>query len=54
MTNYWDTKILALKKHSSQIGDPSRLEERIRARHTPDTTLEAPRYEEKFRVVKYA
>jgi len=49
VTNFWETKINALKKHQSQIGDPARLEERIRARHSPDTTLEAPRYEEKFR-----
>lgn len=49
VTAFWDLKIRALKHHISQIGDPAKLEERIRARHTPDSTLEAPRYEEKFR-----
>lgn len=49
VTPFWDQKIKALKEHQSQIGDPKKLEERIRSRHTPDTTMESPRYEEKFR-----
>ncbi len=53
VTSWWDTKIRALKEHKSQIGDPAKLEERIRSRHTEDTSLENPRYEEKFRVIKY-
>lgn len=53
VTAWWDTKIRALKEHKSQIGDPAKLEERIRSRHTEDTSLENPRYEEKFRVIKY-
>ncbi len=53
VTVWWDTKIRALKEHKSQIGDPAKLEERIRSRHTEDTSLENPRYEEKFRVIKY-
>jgi len=53
VTEYWDTKIRALKEHKSQIGDPARLEERIRGHHTEDSTLENPRYEEKFRVIRY-
>jgi LmbE family N-acetylglucosaminyl deacetylase len=53
VTELWDTKIRALKEHKSQIGDPVKFEERIRSRHTEDTTPENPRYEEKFRVIKY-
>jgi LmbE family N-acetylglucosaminyl deacetylase len=52
VTDMWETKILALKEHKSQIGDPEKLEERIRARRTPDSTEENPRYEEKFHLIK--
>lgn len=49
VTGYWETKIRALHEHRSQIGDPQALTERMRARHTSDSTLENPRYEEHFR-----
>lgn len=49
VTNLWETKIRALYEHKSQIGDPQKLAERMRARLAPDATLEAPRYEETFR-----
>ena len=49
VTNYWDIKIRALYEHASQIGDPKKLEERLRNRHTTDSTLQSPRYEEKYR-----
>lgn len=49
VTEYWETKIRALYEHKSQIPDPQALAERIRARHTSDSTLENPRYEEHFR-----
>ncbi len=49
VTEYWETKIRALYEHKSQIPDPQALAERIRARHTSDSTLENPRYEEYFR-----
>jgi LmbE family N-acetylglucosaminyl deacetylase len=49
ITEHWELKLLALREHSSQIGDPAQLEERLRARHTPDSNLEDPRYEEHFR-----
>ncbi len=52
VTDTWETKIRALKEHVSQIGDPAKLEERMRARHTEDSTLEAPRYEERFHLIK--
>jgi LmbE family N-acetylglucosaminyl deacetylase len=53
VTDMWETKIRALKEHKSQIGDPAKLEERIRSRRTEDSTEENPRYEEKFRVVNW-
>jgi LmbE family N-acetylglucosaminyl deacetylase len=46
---YWEYKIRALHNHATQISDMSKLDERMRGRHTADTTLESPRYEEKFR-----
>ena len=49
VTATWEDKIRALKHHASQIGDPAKLDERMRTRHTPESSDEAPRYEEKFR-----
>jgi len=53
VTAYWEVKIRALHEHHTQIGDPTRLDERMRKRHTPDSTLEAPVYEEKFRRIVF-
>jgi len=53
VTETWETKILALKEHKSQIGDPAKLEERMRSRRTEDSTPEHPRYEEKFKVINW-
>jgi LmbE family N-acetylglucosaminyl deacetylase len=52
VTDTWEVKISALKEHKSQIGDPAKLDERIRSRRTPDSTDENPRYEEKFHLIK--
>ncbi|MCU0489706.1 MAG: PIG-L family deacetylase [Anaerolineales bacterium] len=49
VTDLWETKIRALYEHKSQIGDPQKLAERMRARLAPEATPEAPRYEETFR-----
>ncbi|MCU0489703.1 MAG: PIG-L family deacetylase [Anaerolineales bacterium] len=49
VTDLWETKIRALYEHKSQIGDPQKLAERMRARLALDATPEAPRYEETFR-----
>ncbi len=51
VTDYWEIKIKALMEHRSQIGDPVKFEERIRARHTTESTPENPRYEERFRTL---
>ncbi|HTX91907.1 MAG TPA: PIG-L deacetylase family protein [Anaerolineales bacterium] len=53
VTETWEIKLKALKEHKSQIGDPLKLEERMRSRHTEDSTDEQPRFEERFRVIKY-
>jgi LmbE family N-acetylglucosaminyl deacetylase len=53
VTEDWETKLKALKEHKSQIGDPVKFEERMRSRHTEDSSLENPRYEEKFRTLKF-
>ena len=49
VTEHWETKIQALYEHKSQIGDPEALAERLRARHSPDSTPENPRYVEYFK-----
>ena len=53
VTTTWNEKIGALKHHISQIGDPVKLEERMRSRRTPDSSDENPKYEEKFRRFVY-
>lgn len=54
VTETWPVKIQALLEHKSQIGDKAKFIERMKSRRTEDSTEENPRYEEKFRVVKYA
>ncbi len=54
VTDLWETKIRALFEHKSQIGEPEKLAERIRSRHTEDSTPENPRYEEWFRRIIFA
>jgi len=49
VSGQWETKINALYEHKSQIGDPQELADRMRERHTQDSTRERPRYEESFR-----
>lgn len=49
VSQYWETKILSLYEHASQIGEREKLAQRMRDRRTSDSTPEAPRYEEKFR-----
>ena len=54
VTDTWETKILALMEHKSQIGDPQALAERMRSRRTPGSTDQIPRYQETFRRIKLA
>lgn len=54
VTDTWAIKIKALKEHKSQIGDPDKFEQRMRTRHTEDSTDESPRFEEIFRVLTFS
>jgi len=53
VTNTWEIKVLALKEHKSQIGDPKEFEQRMRARKSEKSTKENEYYEENFRVIKF-
>jgi LmbE family N-acetylglucosaminyl deacetylase len=53
ITGNWPTKIEALLQHASQVGEPARFKERMLSRHTEDSTDQDPKFEEKFRVIKY-
>lgn len=54
VTEHWQLKLRALNEHKSQIGDPTQLEERLRTRHTPDSSPENPRFEEHFKRIVLA
>ncbi len=54
VTDTWPVKLKALTQHKTQIGDEEQLLKRMKSRHTEDSTDENPRYEEKFRVIKYS
>jgi len=51
VTDLWETKLKALYEHGSQIGEREAFTQRMRGRHTADSTPENPRYEENFRRV---
>ena len=53
VTDMWHIKMQAILKHKTQVQDPKTLMERFKSRRAEDSTEENPRYEEKFRVVKY-
>ena len=48
ITSNWETKLLALYEHRSQIGEREAFTERMLNRRTPESTPENPRYEEVF------
>ncbi len=54
VTETWPVKLEALLQHKTQIGDVDKFTARMKSRHTQESTDESPRFEEKFRVVKYA
>ena len=54
VTEYWETKLRALYEHQSQIGDRETFTQRMRLRHTSDSTPENPRYEEVFRRIIFS
>lgn len=53
ITPWWEMKLRALLAHKSQIGEPEAFLARMRLRHTEDSTPEHPRYEERFRVIRF-
>ena len=53
VTETWDIKLNAILEHKTQVQDVEKLIERFKSRRAEDSTEENPRYEEKFRVVKY-
>ncbi|MBK9927698.1 MAG: PIG-L family deacetylase [Anaerolineales bacterium] len=54
VTDTWDIKLNAILEHKTQVQDSKALVKRFKSRRTEDSTDEKPRYEEKFRVVKYS
>jgi LmbE family N-acetylglucosaminyl deacetylase len=53
ITDTWPVKMDALLRHKTQVGDPEKFRVRMLSRHTEDSTDEHPRFEERFRVIKY-
>lgn len=53
VTDTWEIKLKGILEHKSQVQDVDKLIERMKSRRAEDSTEENPRYEEKFRVVKY-
>jgi len=53
VTDTWQNKLEAILEHKSQIVDEAKFLERMKSRHTEDSTDENPRYEEKFRRIVY-
>jgi LmbE family N-acetylglucosaminyl deacetylase len=53
VTEFWEIKMKAILEHKTQVQDVEKLIERMKSRRTEDSTDEAPRFEEKFRVVRY-
>ena len=54
VTEFWDVKLQAILQHKTQVQDAEKLIERFKSRRAEDSTEDNPRYEEKFRVVKYS
>ena len=52
VTEFWDMKLAALKRHASQIGDPEAFEKRMTERATDPETGQI-KLEETFRVIKF-
>jgi len=53
ITEFWERRLNAVLQHKSQIPDVPKLVDRLRSRHTNDSTPENPRYEDRFKVVRY-
>ena len=53
VTDTWEIKLQAILEHKTQVQDREKLNERFKSRRAEDSTEDNPRYEEKFRVVKF-
>jgi LmbE family N-acetylglucosaminyl deacetylase len=53
VTDTWEIKVRALREHKSQIGEPEKFLERIRNWRTDNSSEANPRYEERFRLIKW-
>lgn len=53
VTDTWEIKINAILEHKTQVQDAEALLKRMKSRRAEDSSEEHPRYEEKFRVVRY-
>jgi len=53
ITATWPTKLRALLKHKTQVGDVEKFKARMLSRRVEGSTEASPRFEERFRVVKY-
>jgi LmbE family N-acetylglucosaminyl deacetylase len=54
ITNTWETKIDAILEHKSQVKDPEALKARMhKFGKSSDSPEEEPRYEERFRVIRW-
>lgn len=53
VTDTWPAKLDALLCHKTQIGDIEKFTARMLSRHTEGSTDDNPRFEEKFRVIRY-
>jgi hypothetical protein len=49
VTEYWERKIEALFEHKSQIGNPEEFADRMKQRHTSESTIKNPCYVESYR-----
>lgn len=54
VTASWEIRLQAILKHKTQVQDVDKLIERMKSNRAEDSSEENPRYEEKFRVVKYS
>lgn len=53
ITETWPTKLEALTKHRTQVGDVDKLKAKMLSRRIEGSTEDNPRFEEKFRVIRY-
>lgn len=53
VTDFWETKIQALYRHKSQIGDIDRFTQHMRSRSVINTSTKHPQYFEQFRRIRY-